>query len=73
MTGSNLTCAQLADVDGGGVLRSRAGCPDEGVCDAELGVALLGNEVCDESWVSRGTRGTTDNTAECSWDGGGCE
>ena len=64
LTGSNLTCAQLAGTDG--ALPQEAGCADEGVCGAVWGVAVVGDGICNEGTDRRY------NTAGCLWDGGDC-
>jgi len=60
LTGNNMTCPSLADVED-------ARCTEEGVCDAVAGVANLGNGICEVLWDPGHM------TAGCLWDGGDCK
>lgn len=65
LTGSNLTCAELASAEG--VLPRGAGCTQEVVCGGMWGVAPLASGICDADFDSQY------DTQECLWDGGDCE
>jgi len=65
LTGSNLTCAELAGAEG--LLPRGADCTQEVACGGMWGVAPLGNGICDAVFDSQY------DTQECLWDAGDCE